>query len=130
LTRLTQRKDFLAAASGRRVRCAALNVQVRDRQDQAGLRIGLTASRKTGNAVERNRIRRRLRVAAQMALASQSSLPVDLVIVARREVLRQSFATLVSDIAKAPSGARPPKPRPDSAPKAQSAHSQTAVTRT
>ncbi len=84
-----------------------------------GLRIGLTASRKTGNAVMRNRIRRRLRVAAQIALAGQSTLPVDLVIVARREVLRQPFATLVADIAKAPSGARKPKPRPDSAPKAQ-----------
>ncbi|MGL5363246.1 MAG: ribonuclease P protein component [Bosea sp. (in: a-proteobacteria)] len=128
LTRLTQRKDFLAAASGRRFRCSALNIQVLDRQDQAGLRIGLTASRKAGNAVERNRIRRRLRVAAQMALTSQSDLPVDLVIVARREVLRQSFATLVSDIAKAPSGARQPKPRPDSALKAQSALSQPAVT--
>ena len=77
LARLTQRKEFLAAAEhGRRFRSSSFTVQVRDAAAEEGrdsLRLGLTASRKTGNAVKRNRIRRRLRAAAAKAEAAASS---------------------------------------------------------
>jgi ribonuclease P protein component len=134
LIRLTRRKDFLAAASGRRFRCAALNIQIRDRDDDVGLRVGFTASRKAGNAVQRNRIRRRLKVAADQALSGKADLSMDLVIVARHDVLRQSFASLVADITAAPARARQPKPRPDFVSKTQPAdtklaNTQPAVTR-
>ena len=85
LARLTQRKEFLAAAEhGRRFRSPAFMAQVRDaapdEQRRGGepvtLRLGLTASRKTGNAVKRNRIRRRLRAAAARSpSASQRRKP-------------------------------------------------------
>lgn len=125
LARLTQRKQFLAAADkGRRFRSSAFTVQVLDAPqrgaDEAplpdGLRLGLTASRKVGNAVKRNRIRRRLRVAAQQAFATQTSRPCDVVIVARPETLTTDFATLVSELSQAVERARPQgqgrKPRP------------------
>ncbi|WP_054142579.1 ribonuclease P protein component [Bosea sp. AAP35] len=125
LARLTQRKQFLAAADqGRRFRSSAFTVQVLDAPqrgaDEAaepqGLRLGLTASRKVGNAVKRNRIRRRLRVAAHQAFATQTSTPCDVVIVARPETLTASFATLVSELSIAVERARPQgqgrKPRP------------------
>lgn len=111
LARLTQRKEFLAAAEyGRRFRSSAFSVQVRDaatEDAQGGLRLGLTASRKVGNAVKRNRIRRRLRAAAEIALAPQAALACDVVIVARPETLTADFGTLVSELSVAIERARP-----------------------
>jgi ribonuclease P protein component len=105
LRHITQRRDFkAAAASGRRFRTSAFTAQMllRD-QDMAsqGLRLGLTASRHTGTATERNRIRRRLRAAADLAGASMAAGALDLVLVARREALSTPFATLKSDISRA-----------------------------
>ncbi|CAM5206025.1 hypothetical protein ARD30_13610 [Bosea thiooxidans] len=117
LARLTQRKEFLAAAEhGRRFRSSAFLVQVRDTapaEERDGLRLGLTASRKTGNAVKRNRIRRRLRAAAAQALAGQTQRPCDVVIIARPEVLRAEFHALVADLSIAIDRARPHKPHAD-----------------
>lgn len=111
LARLTQRKDFLAAAEhGRRFRSSAVTVQVRDAATddvEAGLRLGLTASRKVGNAVRRNRIRRRLRAAAGIALAAQADRGCDVVIVARPETLTAPFAALVADLSIALDRAKP-----------------------
>lgn len=114
LDRLTQRKEFLAAAEhGRRFRSSAFTAQIRDvlpAEAREGLRLGLTASRKTGNAVKRNRIRRRLRAAAEAALAGQAGRPCDIVIVARPETLTAPFATLVADLSVAIERARPARP--------------------
>lgn len=114
LDRLTQRKEFLAAAEhGRRFRSSAFTAQIRDalpEEVREGLRLGLTASRKTGNAVKRNRIRRRLRAAAEAALAGQVDRPCDVVIVARPETLTAPFAALVADLAVAIERARPARP--------------------
>ncbi len=116
LARLKQRKQFLAAADhGRRFRSSAFTVQVRDAEpdetrEPAGLRLGLTASRKVGNAVKRNRIRRRLRVAAAEALATQADRRCDVVIVARAETLTAGFRMLVSELSTAIDRARPAGP--------------------
>ncbi|MDP3256740.1 ribonuclease P protein component [Bosea sp. (in: a-proteobacteria)] len=131
LARLTQRKQFLAAADrGRRFRSSAFTVQVLDGPQRAageqpepdGLRLGLTASRKVGNAVIRNRIRRRLRVAAEKALEAQSGRPCDIVVVARPETLTADFDMLVSELAVAVDRARPQgqgrRPRPAPGPAA------------
>lgn len=114
LARLTERKQFLAAAAhGRRFRSSAFTAQVRDAEGEdgrEGLRLGLTASRKVGGAVERNRIRRRLREAAKVALAAQSVRDCDIVVVARRECLTADFKALVADLSVAVDRARPAKP--------------------
>ena len=117
LARLTQRKEFLAAADhDRRFRSSTFLVQVRDaapEEERDGLKLGLTASRKTGNAVKRNRIRRRLRAAAAQALRDQTSKPCDVVIVARSEVLSADFQALVADLSIAIDRAKPHKPHAD-----------------
>lgn len=111
IARLTQRRDFLAAAEhGRRFRSPVFTVQVNDAPRgaaEAGLRLGLTASRKVGGAVERNRIRRRLRAAAKIALAGQLERPCDVVVVARPETLIADFRAMVADLSVALDRARP-----------------------
>ncbi|ADH87692.1 ribonuclease P protein component [Ancylobacter novellus DSM 506] len=114
--RIVKRKDFLAAASGLRANSGPLLLQGRDRADDTAPRIGLTVTKKHGNAVERNRIRRRLRAAVRDALPRAGKDGFDYVIVARRAALGTPFADLVKDIergiARLHSGRRPPKPAP------------------
>jgi ribonuclease P protein component len=113
---LTQRVQFQAAAgNGRRFRSSAVTVQVLDRPaDEDGIRIGLTASRKCGNAVKRNRIRRRLRAAAREAFAGGTA-HADIVAVARAETLGAAYDELVRSLRSALTKARPQrKHQPDS----------------
>lgn len=112
LTHMTKRADFKAAAQqGRRFRAFACTVQVRDRQDdETGLRLGLTATRQTGTAVERNRMRRRLRAAAESAFAPALARPIDVVLVARREALAADFQSLKTELERSLNEARLRKP--------------------
>ena len=59
MERLRQRADFLAAASGAKSTATAFVLQARKRSDDGPARVGFTVSKKVGNAVERNRVRRR-----------------------------------------------------------------------
>ncbi|MDJ0822962.1 MAG: ribonuclease P protein component, partial [Paracoccaceae bacterium] len=61
--RLTKRADFLKAARGARMHCDAFVLQARKRADgeAEGVRVGFTCSKKVGNAIARNRAKRRLR---------------------------------------------------------------------
>jgi ribonuclease P protein component len=65
------------------------------------VRVGFTASRKVGNAVERNRAKRRLRAVARSVMPAQVVAGHDYVLVARAAVLTCDFATLESDLASA-----------------------------
>jgi ribonuclease P protein component len=62
------------------------------------IRVGFTASRKIGNAVARNRARRRLKAAAQELLPLYGLAGNDYVLVARRETLTRSFGDLLGDL--------------------------------
>lgn len=101
--RLKVRPDFLRVAAGGRVHSRSFSLQVCRRGSgdaspgTAGARVGLTVTRKVGNAVERNRIKRRLREALQAP--GLGALPDhDYVIVARREALVAPFPALVGEI--------------------------------
>jgi ribonuclease P protein component len=98
MDRLVKRKDFLAAAAALRANSGPMLLQARERGDDGGLRIGLTVSKKQGNAVERNRIRRRLRAAVRDALPRAGRPGFDYVIVARRAVISTRFADLIRDL--------------------------------
>jgi len=101
---LRKRAEFLKLAKGLRRNAPAFAVQVAPAAQSVG-RFGFTVTKKTGNAPERNRIRRRLRaVAAQ--LPNAPDLPVDVVIVARRACLDLPFPVLAAGIADQISHAR------------------------
>jgi ribonuclease P protein component len=102
--RLTKRQQFKAVSAGARVHTELFSLQLlRRREDtESGLqpRFGFTVTRKTGNAVERNRIRRRLRHALLQAL-EPAKPGHDYVVVARRPVLDVPFERLVAELNQA-----------------------------
>lgn len=62
-----------------------------------GVRIGITATKKLGGAVVRNRVKRRLRAAARLALGAIQT-PVDIVLIGREATASCPFATLLKDL--------------------------------
>jgi ribonuclease P protein component len=100
-SRLLRHADFLAVyKEGQKHFSANATVFFRRRRDDAGPRIGFTVGKVLGGAVERNRIRRRLRAAVQRHLA-ELPLPIDIVIHPRKAVLSMNFAQLDAEIAQA-----------------------------
>jgi ribonuclease P protein component len=97
MERLKQRADFLAAASAVKVATAAFALQMRNRGDAGPVRIGFTVSRKVGTAVERNRVRRRLRDIVRRSAAEVLRPGHDYVLVGRRPALHRRFDALAED---------------------------------
>jgi ribonuclease P protein component len=98
--RLTKRAEFLKVAAGRR-RWAAPGLvleALRSDMNKAGLRVGLTVSRKVGGAVERNRARRRLRALARSVLPYGAKPGFDYVLIGRRATLTRPYDGLVADL--------------------------------
>ncbi|MEJ0075028.1 MAG: ribonuclease P protein component [Alphaproteobacteria bacterium] len=91
MERLKQRADFLAAGKGARVPAGAFVLQARARGDAAAPRFGFTVSRKVGTAVERNRVRRRLREIVRRNDALIRDNGHDYVLIGRRAALAMPF---------------------------------------
>ena len=100
---LKKRADFLRAARGiRRVEGAiTLETWPSPEAQQGRLRVGFTASKKIGNAVARNRAKRRLRAAASQLLPLLGRGGHDYVLVARGTTVARPFPALLSDITTA-----------------------------
>ena len=101
MVRLKQRADFLAAASGAKVATAAFVLQGRLRDDGGPARIGFTVSRKVGTAVERNRVRRRLRDVVKRTAQDSMRAGCDYVLVGRRTALSRQFDAMIEDFSNA-----------------------------
>ena len=97
MERLRQRADFLAAATGIKIPAAAFVLQAKRRADQGPARFGFTVSKKVGNAVERNRVRRRLREIVRLNAAARIQPGHDYVLVGRRAALALPFERIKQD---------------------------------
>lgn len=97
--KLRKRAEFLrVAGKGRRAPAPGLVLQVLARDDAEPPRLGFTVTKKVGNAVVRNRTKRRLRAAARAVLADTSAPGVDLVLIGRGETRARPFVLLVDDL--------------------------------
>lgn len=95
--RLKLRRDFLRVASrGQRASRPGVTVQALA-LPEAETRIGFTATKKLGNAVIRNRAKRRLREAARLLLAERTT-GHEIVLLGREGTLTRPFATLLGDM--------------------------------
>jgi ribonuclease P protein component len=98
MERLRRRQDFIAAAKALHAAMPGMVVQARDRKDEARPRVGFTTTKKLGNAVVRNRIRRRLREAARLSLPAIAHPGFDYVLIGRAGAADRPFAELQKDL--------------------------------
>ncbi|MCQ8240283.1 ribonuclease P protein component [Rhizosaccharibacter radicis] len=111
--RLKRRAEFLrVAAKGSKAPMPGLVLQALSRHDEEPARLGFTVTKKVGNAVVRNRTKRRLREAARLLLAERPLRGVDLVLIGRDGTRSRPFPALIDDIARAlrKTGAMPGRP--------------------
>ena len=101
---LTKRADFVRASYARRQGTPGIHLQGRKRAEgeAEGIRVGYTCSKKVGNAVARNRAKRRLREVARIVLPEMGRDGWDYVLVGRKDLTATlSFDTLVADLRRA-----------------------------
>jgi ribonuclease P protein component len=97
IQRIRQRSDFVSAAAGTKVPSAAFVLQARERGDAGPPRFGFTVTKKVGTAVERNRVRRRLRDIVRRSAADRLRSGNDYVLIGRRAALNLPFDRLMRD---------------------------------
>jgi ribonuclease P protein component len=102
LSRLKRRAEFLRVASaGKKAAVGGVVLQALPRADTLPARLGFTVTRKVGNAVVRNRTRRRLKEAARLLLAQRPVTGADLVLIGRDSTRKRNFIALQADIRRA-----------------------------
>jgi len=100
--RLKRRAEFLrAAASGRKAAVGGVVLQALARSDTLPAQLGFTVTKKVGNAVVRNRTRRRLKEAVRLVLQQRPVAGVDLVLIGRDSTRKRNFIILQGDIRRA-----------------------------
>jgi ribonuclease P protein component len=104
--RLPQRADFLRLQSaGRKQVTPSFILQAAARPsgvvEGRQPRVGFTVTKKIGNAVVRNRVRRRLRSLAREVLAPTARTDLDYVLIGRHDAVRRDYATMADDLRRA-----------------------------
>ena len=98
--RITKRSDFIQASHAKRLGVKGFLLQARNRnEDDQTIRVGFTCSKKVGNAVARNRAKRRLREITNLILISSAKKGWDYVLIGKKEVTAsRDFIKLKNDL--------------------------------
>ncbi len=96
--RLKKRAEFLAVRQGEKRRGPYFLLETKTRGDTDGARVGFTVTKKVGNAVVRNRVKRRLREAVRLSATADMAPDSDYVIVGRRDVLGAPFTAIQAEL--------------------------------
>lgn len=99
LGRLKKRSEFLHVRSGKYKARGAVVIQMRETssEDKTACRVGFTATKKIGNAVVRNRAKRRLREVARALLPQLGQKGMDYVFIARDSTPSRPYEALLDD---------------------------------
>ena len=99
---LRKRRDFVAMRAGRRQHSSSFVLQMLERSDNyaaaAKTRVGYTVTKKIGNAVVRNRIKRRMRAVVHQVMPLYARRAHDYVLIGKRAALNTNFETLVAEL--------------------------------
>jgi ribonuclease P protein component len=102
MERLKRRSDFRAVAqaagAGARAHASGFVLQARPRGEHGPPRVGFTVSKQVGNAVERNRVRRRLRELIRLAPTASLQAGHDYVLIGRRAALKVAFDAMLQQL--------------------------------
>lgn len=102
ISRMKTRPEYLRTARGRRYAVPGLVLQARKRPSEpdetSEVRVGFTATKKTGNAVVRNRIKRRLRAATEQVLPAAARPGFDYVLIGRAATFDRPWQSLLDDL--------------------------------
>ena len=102
LISIKKRSDFLAANAASRVATPGFVLLVRARADGDPVkRLGITVTKKIGNAVVRNRMKRRFRALARDVIVTDGTAGADHILIGRAGGVERDFATLKADLARA-----------------------------
>ena len=108
IIKILRRKDFLAVGSGLRVQAKGLNLQAKKRPEKELaeiselIRVGFTCSKKVGNAVKRNKAKRRLRHLARECLPHSGKPGWDYILIGHhRSTEKMNFIDLKNSLIKA-----------------------------
>ncbi len=95
---LKKRRDFLFVAQGNRASGRLLSLQTREICGEDNVLYGITASKKVGNAVKRNRAKRRLRVAMKQMVAQYGLEKHAYVAIARPQTIEAEWKSLLDEV--------------------------------
>ncbi|MFK5978006.1 MAG: ribonuclease P protein component [Rhizobiaceae bacterium] len=104
LITLKKRSQFIAMKSGARIHARAFVLQARRRKPDETTenlaRFGFTVTKRVGNSVVRNRIKRRLRAAVGQCSSNHTKPDCDYVLIGKRAALSEDFTTIVKELRK------------------------------
>jgi|TARA_B110000914_G_scaffold146845_1_gene128573 ribonuclease P protein component len=99
--KITKRPDYIRASTGSNVRTSSLFLQKFNRKDNEIPRYGITATKKVGIAVDRNKAKRRLRHAVKKVLPKWGESGYDYVVVATKKTNILPWDVIISDLERA-----------------------------
>ncbi|MDI2090082.1 ribonuclease P protein component [Commensalibacter oyaizuii] len=99
ILRLKKRIQFLnVAVNGRKIPTSGLVLQILHRNDNEPSRVGFTVTKRVGNAVVRNRVKRRLRAVMQEVAKDFSYNGIDMVMIGRKTTFSRPYQAIVKDL--------------------------------